>query len=792
MRATDRLILLALRCAAVLVSLHLSGVAARAQQPSALPTGKVLIADVRIQGNVLIPAQQIMAQLKTRPGGEYLPEVVQEDVRNLYATKLYGNIQPVVKPEPDGRVIVYFFFRDYPSVVEEVVYQGAKHLSQDDLDKLTNIRKGTPLNPTANKLGCQAIVRKLNDAGRPFANCDLLSGDKPGDTKVIFNITEGPVVKIRGVGFVGNTWASGGRLATLINSKKILGIFPGTYNPQMVEADIGKLEEYYKTFGFLDVQVSRELQLTEDGRDVYLIFHVLEGTRYTIQSPPHVVNNKNIPLEQLEQLSKIKAGQFYSETDVQRDVTNIKDYYGLTGRDTKVQAIPVFNRDMPGVVTVNYEVEERPPARVGQIFIVGNERTKQNVILRQVPLYPGQVLTYPDLRIAERNLQKLGIFESSQDGNVKPTVTVIDPESPSPYKDILVNVQEANTGSLMFGVGVNSNAGLTGSIVLNERNFDILKPPLSFDELFSGSAWRGAGQEFRVEAVPGTQVSRYTVSWREPFFLDTPNSLGVSGYYYERQYNEDNEERTGGRINVGRRLTQEWTITAGLRLENIEISAVEPWAPPDYLDVVGGNFLTGLRAEATYETRDSSLRGTSGTKVDFSYEQCFWDGPNNGGNTFPLVNVSADQYFTLWQRADGSGRQVLALHSQAGWAGSDTPVFERFFAGGFNSLRGFQFRGVGPDVIGYKVGGDFMFLNSVEYQVPVKASDSIFLVAFVDSGTVESTVEIKDYRVSAGVGVRFVIPMMGPVPIALDFGFPIVKGPADNTQVFSFWMGFSR
>ena len=122
-----------------------------------------------------------------------------------------------------------------------------------------------------------------------------------------------------------------------------------------------------------------------------------------------------------------------------------------------------------------------------------------------------------------------------------------------------------------------------------------------------------------------------------------------------------------------------------------------------------------------------------------------------------------------------------------------TPVYERFFAGGFTTIRGFQFRGVGPDIDGYKIGGDFLLLNSLEYQIPVKANDQIYFVGFVDSGTVQPRFgPITDYRVAAGFGVRFVLPMLGPVPIALDFGFPIVKAPWDVTQMFNFWMGFSR
>src|SRR5262249_36015216 len=156
------------------------------------------------------------------------------------------------------------------------------------------------------------------------------------------------------------------------------------------------------------------------------------------------------------------------------------------------------------------------------------------VILRQVPLFPGQILSYPNLRVAERNLARLGIFEVNPETGVRPTVTVIDPESPSEFKDILVQVQETRTGSLMFGVGVHSDPGLSGSIALNERNFDILRPPTSWDDLWSGHAFRGGGQEFRAEVVPGTLVQRYSVSLREPSLFDSLFSLTVGGYYYTR------------------------------------------------------------------------------------------------------------------------------------------------------------------------------------------------------------------------------------------------------------------
>lgn len=767
--------------------------------PAAVPAApRWVISDVIIQGNRHLSTEYIRNLLRTRPGQEFNAETLQEDVRALFSTRQFGNVYADKKDDGPGRVKVYVYIRDYPTVLEKVSYQGNLTLRVEDLEEVTGVRKGMPCNPIANKVACKRIVSRYNEDGRPFASCDLLKGGEPGDTEVIFNITEGPKVRIRDIQFSGNQFVSGGVLKTHIQSSaKFLGLpIGGTYNAAMLEHDQNELLKYYRSFGFHDVRIGRELIYTPDGREVTLLFHVHEGVRYRVADTPQVYQAsatsgaavKNIPHEALEAMGKMKAGQYYNQSTVEGDLARIKDYLGAQGHETRANAVPVFSADKPGIVQVRYEVENRPPARVGQIFIVGNERTRQNVILRQVPLFPGQVLNYPALREAERNLARLNIFEASQDGSVRPTVSVLDnPADPdSPYKDVLVSVQEASTGSLMFGVGVNSDAGLTGSIVLNERNFDLFRVPTSFDDLLNG-AFRGAGQELRIEAVPGTQLQRYVVSLREPFLFDTPYSLTVSGFYYQRYFNEYHEERAGGRVTLGRKVSDYWSLLGTVRLENINVGSVAWFAPPDYTSVVGNNFLAGFRAGAVRDSRDSPIRPTEGSLIDLAVEQVV------GDYTFPLVTAEYTQYWTAFQRADGSGRHVLSYHTQVGWAGSNTPVFERFFAGGFRSLRGFQFRGVGPDVNGYKVGGDFMYLNSLEYQVPIRANDNINLVAFVDSGTVSPRIdEWEAYRVSVGFGVRFVVPMLGPVPIALDFGFPVVKGNGDQEQIFNFFMGWSR
>ena len=165
-----------------------------------------------------------------------------------------------------------------------------------------------------------------------------------------------------------------------------------------------------------------------------------------------------------------------------------------------------------------------------------------------------------------------------------------------------------------------------------------------------------------------------------------------------------------------------------------------------------------------------------------------------GSFSYPRAIIDARQYFLLQERPDHSGRHVVTLSTRLGFTGDDTPIYENFFAGGYSTLRGFDFRGASPVVLPERVqvGGEFMWVNTVEYLFPLTADDMIHGVAFVDFGTVEEDVEIKDFRVAPGFGLRITVPAMGPAPIALDFAFPVAKADFDDTQVFSFNIGLQR
>lgn len=368
-----------------------------------------------------------------------------------------------------------------------------------------------------------------------------------------------------------------------------------------------------------------------------------------------------------------------------------------------------------------------------------------------------------------------------------------NPVPPPGYIDLNIDVTEGRTGRLMAGAGVNSNNGLVGSIVLQEDNFDITRPPRSWADIVNGYAWRGAGQSFRIEAQPGNQVSRYVVSWSDPFFMRSDFNVGVSGFFFNRFYEEWTEDRLGGRLSIGQAINEYWSASVALRLEDVRVRGLpnEPPAPPDVIpedlrQVEGHNFLSTVSFTLSNDTRDNAFIPTQGHFLEGTFEQAF------GEFNYSRVEVTGSQFFTLRERADGFGKHILQLFGQMSWTGSDTPIFERYYAGGYSSFRGFAFRGMSPREGDFKVGGNFMALGTVEYMFPLTANDQIRAVAFTDFGTVEEDIGFDDFRASAGFGFRLVIPAMGPAPIAFDFAWPLLREDNDERRVFSFYVGFTR
>ena len=447
-----------------------------------------------------------------------------------------------------------------------------------------------------------------------------------------------------------------------------------------------------------------------------------------------------------------------------------------------VQPLP---QRTPGA-NYGYPDAVQPPPGGSQVYQAGtgvNQPYQQPQ--QQAGFPPQQVMAYqpPPPPIGGQPVQPVTL-------PFTPDSSLVTPDDLDQVQDIDIPLQETQTGRLMLGAGINSDAGLVGNLVIDEQNFDIFRPSLSWNDWVNGTAFRGAGQRFRMELMPGTEVQRYSFNFQDPYIFDLPISFGFSAFYFQRNYTDWNEQRTGVGINGGYLFPErpDLSLTVGLRAESVEISNPAVPTPPQLAEVVGNNDLYTARVALAHDTRDSSFLPTEGHLISLAYEQGF------GTFSFPRFEGDARQYFVMRQRPDGSGRHILGASAKIGVAGSDTPIFEHFFAGGFSTIRGFAFRGASPQQNGVIVGGEFELLTSLEYRFPLTASDALYGSFFVDAGTVEPNANIyaSDFRVTPGFELRISVPAMGPIPIAVGIGVPIAHAPGDDIQNFHFFVGVTR
>ncbi|MDH3585360.1 MAG: BamA/TamA family outer membrane protein, partial [Phycisphaerae bacterium] len=436
-----------------------------------------------------------------------------------------------------------------------------------------------------------------------------------------------------------------------------------------------------------------------------------------------------------------------------------------------------------------------------EVIVRGNALTQDKVFRRQLRgLEPGRLLDTTGIEVSERRIRGTALAREAK-------ITVLGEEDDE-ARDVLVEIEEAGTGSISFGAAVSSDSGVFGAIELTQRNFDIQDAPESWGEFFSGRAFRGAGQYFSVSLQPGNEFSRYQVNFREPYLLESDYFLDTNFFLFNRDREEWEEERVGGTLGLGKRFGDVWSASVRGRYETVDLSDFDPDVPVDAVAVAGEKDVDSIGFFVTRSTvkTDRSFLPYEGTRVSGGIEQV-----GAFGNDFDFTRLTAQYRAHLTLDEDFFERKTtLTFRMNTGYipdAGSvtvtptagppavisDIPLYERFYAGGHRTFRGFEFRGIGPrgirndlGVVGNDpVGGEFLFLMGAEYNFPV-AEDFLRAVFFIDSGTIQDDIRFSDYRVTVGAGIRMRVPLLGSAPFAFDLAIPLADELGDETQVFSF------
>lgn len=760
------------------VALLLLGVFAWAQPAS----GQQTVTKLQFEGLVISTQAYVRSIVQTSEGSPFDETVAAEDVARLEATRKFSTASYRSEVTAAG-VVVTFVVTEFPSV-RSISFTGNVKFSDKALLKKIDVKEGAPLDMFAVRQGAEAILEMYRDEGYGQAVVGYDDALLRESGELLYQIEEGPRVRVRKITFEGNDNIDKAELVKKVTTKTYLWIFrDGKFDEDAVEADAANLQGYYREQGYLDSRVSYQVDTPDDPEKLQLTFLISEGTRYSVESIGFR-GNTLLNDDELRAMLTLEVGAPILESKLDADVKAIRKHYADDGYIfSTVRPIRVFS-DEPDKVQVTIDIEEGSQYNVGRIVVRGNERTRDKVIRREMELFPGEVFNLSKAQQSEKNLQSSRLFSSA---SVSP---VGDQED---VRDVLVNVEESRkAGDFVFGFGVTSNSGLVGSIILDFNNFDLLKPPRNFDEFIKQRSFYGGGQRLRLEAQPGAQLNRFRIDFTEPYLFDKKLRFDMAAYYFDRSRDEYDEQRLGGNVAFGRRLKWEplrdWYGELAFRAERVKLDDIDLFTARTIRDDEGVTNLTSIKASMVRDRTDQLFMPTNGDRIRVSYEQF---GVLGGDAFFGKLLSSYTWHKTV--RTDELERpDVVAIKGTAGAIVGEAPVFERFYAGGIGSIRGFEFRGVSPreGLRDDAVGGDFMLLLSGEYSFPL-FGENLRGVVFSDMGTVEDTYEITQWRAAIGGGVRLSLDFFGPVPMEFDVAVPVLSGEEDEDQIFSFFIGAS-
>ena len=781
------LLLIVIGCISLFLSLPQQAVA---QQNVTSPLGSeeapsYLINEISIEFSGLenVSEEFILSHILLREGKPYSQNLIDRSIRSLYDTGFFELIETRLQPVDEDNVNLIFIVK--PNYrVQLVAFEGNERISERKLRKKIELKQGDVLDEFQINSDLEALREYYHKKGFSQVELDykLERNDTLGLGRVTYQIDEGTKALIRKIRFSGNEHVKSRKLLKVMETRKRNRIFgwltgAGRLNEEAFRKDIDRLRDYYKDQGFLDVEIPEdEMKVVYDKKDLITIDIVIrEGRRYFVGNIT-VAGNQIFEDTPLLEKVELNPGDIFSPSRVSQAAGAVNDYYGARGYiETRVNAERIPNLET-GAIDIELEITESEQYHVGTVKITGNDKTKSIVILRELALAPGDIFDLVRMRNSQNRLNNTRFFEEV---NLSPEPTDIPA-----HRNLRVAVKEARTGNLTFGAGFSSLESISFFAELTQSNFDLF----NYKSFFQGD-----GQKFRLRLQVGSRSNQFIIAFEEPWLFERELAGGVELFRTETQFNssEYDEERFGAEFYVRKRLFELVEGRAFYRIEKIRIFDVdENSAPPTVLDDRGSRSVSKVGMAVTRDTRDDLLLTTSGSRVHITTEVA--GGPFAGGTDYWRLEGQGTRFWPISEAAD----QVLSLIGRAGtvssFDGDEVPFFDRYYLGGPNSLRGFEFREVSPHEVAADgdeepIGGDSFAFASLEYSLEVV--EPLRFAIFYDWGFVNSTdfeFDPSDYNDNWGIGLRLLV--LGS-PLRLDLAFPITSEDF-NDQSSQFYFSF--
>lgn len=733
---------------------------------------KIISVDVR--GNQLVSTNTILSKLRSREGAVLVQETVNEDVKRLYATGYFQDIRIDIE-DSSGGYKLHIEVIEKP-IVREVIIQGATVFKEDKLRKELKLVEGQILDRKAVKAGVDAIRKMYSNKGFRFVDVDsdVKVNRQSKEATVIIQIKEGLKYKIKTMSFEGNSAFKAKKLQKLMKTHQKAFLHSGVFKEENFESDLERLKLFYAQEGYLDAKVEPKFDYDEKGHWIYIKILIDEGQHY-VTGDVQIKGNKLFPESEIWQELEMLPGTTYSQYYLSKDVDKVVKYYHKRGyMDARVVPDVKLNRSS-GKVDVAYKIEEGDLYFVEKVIIRGNTKTKDIVIRRELRIRPGEKFDGDKIEKSKERLANLDYFED---------ITYdTEPASAPNRKDLVFRVKEKRTGELSFGGGISSVDRFVGFGEISQKNFDITNWP----------RFTGGGESLSLSARVGSISRNYNLSFVEPYLFNKHVSL-TTDLYNSKRYKENvdfDETRTGADLAFSRTFRDVFHYGTGYVIENVKVGNLSEDAPPTVTRVQGNNLISKWRALIlSYDSRDNIFNPAKGSIVTFNGDLA--GGFLGGDHDYYMLQASITKYWTLFKK------HLLEAHLKYGTADSfgsshEVPVFDRFYAGGLGTVRGYNYRRVGPKEAGDAVGGESITLGSLEYTVPVPKLDAFKGSVFIDAGNVDRDsyhIGFGDFAVSVGPGIKIKSPLG---PVAFYYGFPIANRDTKNKNgrfEFSLSRGF--
>jgi outer membrane protein insertion porin family len=727
-----------------------------AQSPAAQQQRPIPIKELAVEGAKRVQEAVVLGRVKSAIGSAFNPGLLSEDIRAIFGLGFFDDVQLRVE-DFEGGVKVTFVVTERP-FVRDVDFVGNKQLTTTELGEKIDLKLGTVYNP----VDVQRAVEKLRDYYEDEGYFEIqitpnIEKFADGDVRVVFSVVEGRQIKIDKIVMKGNAGLKEKLIKDAIATReRQYFILRGKVQRQRLDEDVERIISLYNDHGYVQARVeSTDIQVDRDKALVTVTFTIVEGPQFRI-ADVKTTGVTLLPEKEIMRQLLFKSGGLFSRSAIRDSVKRIENLYSTIGRasaDVTARTEQVAGQN---AFNIAFEVVEGPEVYVERINITGNVRSQDKILRRELPLHEGDLYTLQKKDRSRQKLVNLGYFE-------KVDVTT---QPGSDKTKIIVNVEvtERPTGIFSLGGGYSSVDSFIGSIDLAQRNF------------------LGRGLEASIRLRAGGTSQQGVISFTDPWFLDRPLAAGFDLFDTNRQFDEYHYESLGAGLRVGKPFAEYWRWNLGYRASQDRISHLTELASPALRDLSGTMVTSMVSGAVGRDNRDNVVATASGGQFTLSM-----DFAGLGGDSrYVKAGTFLTHYQPIWLGHILAGRVEGGYGF--GWSDKPLPLFERYYLGGPNSVRGFKFRELSPiDENGNKIGGNSEVLGNLEYIVPLPFG--FRLAGFFDIGQVYgfgNDFDLAELRKAAGAGFRWQSPFG---PIRVDYGINLDRKKGENFGALHFSVG---